>query len=98
MKIAKCQTEECNSIQIILHIERSLERNIHGVPIWLVAHMWLSRLSIRLRLKVMILHFMGSSPMSSSVLTAGSLEPVSNSASPFLSTPAPLTCSLPHSL
>ena len=37
--------------------------------------------------QVMISWFMGSSPTSGSVLTAGSLEPASNSVSPSLSAP-----------
>ena len=37
--------------------------------------------------QVMILHFMGSSPVSGSVLTARSLEPASDSVSPSLSAP-----------
>ena len=40
--------------------------------------------------QVMILHFMGSSPVSGSVLTARILEPASGSVSPSLSTPYPL--------
>ena len=40
--------------------------------------------------RVMISRFMGSSPTSGSVLTAQSLEPLSDSVSPSLSTPPPL--------
>ena len=45
--------------------------------------------------QVTISKFMGLSPVSGSVLTAQSLEPASDSASPPLSAPPPLTCSLP---
>ena len=41
--------------------------------------------------QVMISRFMGSSPSSGSVLTAQSLEPASDSVSPSLSAPPPLT-------
>ena len=41
--------------------------------------------------QVMILQFVGSSPASGSVLTARSLEPASDSVSPSLSIPPPLT-------
>ena len=44
--------------------------------------------------QVMISWFMGSSPMSGSVLTAQSLEPASDSASPSLSAPPPLVLCL----
>ena len=56
---------------------------------------WLSRLSVRLCLaQVMISWFVGSSSASSSVLTAQSLEPASDSVSPCLSAPPPLSLSL----
>ena len=42
--------------------------------------------------------FIGSSPVSGSVLTAQSLEPASSSMSPFLSAPSPLILSLSFSL
>ena len=41
--------------------------------------------------QVMISRFVGSSPVSGSVLTARSLEPASDSVSPSLSAPPPLT-------
>ena len=41
--------------------------------------------------QVMISQFVGSSPMLGSVLTAGSLEPASDSVSPSLSAPPQLT-------
>ena len=41
--------------------------------------------------QVMISQFVGSSPASGSALTAGSLEPASDSVSPSLSAPPPLT-------
>ena len=44
--------------------------------------------------QVVISQFVGSSPMSGSVLTAQSLEPVSDSVSPSLSAPSLLTLSL----
>ena len=44
--------------------------------------------------QVTILQFMGSSPASSSVLTAQSLEPASDSVSPSLSAPPPLALCL----
>ena len=44
--------------------------------------------------QVMISQFMSSSPASGSVLTAQSLEPVSDSVSPSLSAPPPLMLSL----
>ena len=44
--------------------------------------------------QVMISQFMGSSPMSGSVLTAQSLEPASNSVSPSVSAPSLLMLSL----
>ena len=44
--------------------------------------------------QVMISQFMGSSPMSGSVLTAQSLEPASDSVCPSLSVPPPLALSL----
>ena len=44
--------------------------------------------------QVMILWFTGSSPMSGSVLTAQSLEPVSDSVSPSLSARPPLVLCL----
>ena len=44
--------------------------------------------------QVMISRFVGSSPTSGSVLTAQSLEPVSDSVSPSLSAPPPLVLSL----
>ena len=44
--------------------------------------------------QVMILRFMSSSPVLGSVLTAQSLEPASDSVSPSLSAPPPLTLSL----
>ena len=46
--------------------------------------------------QVMILWFMGSSPVSHSVLTAQSLEPVSESVFPSLSAPLPLMLCLSH--
>ena len=46
---------------------------------------WLSRLSVRLQLQVMISQFVGSSPASGSVLTAQGLEAASDSVSPSLS-------------
>ena len=48
--------------------------------------------------QVMILWFVGSSPVSSSVLRAQSLEPALDSVSPSLSSPPPLALSLPLSL
>ena len=42
--------------------------------------------------QVMISQSMGASPLSGSVLTAQSLEPVSDSVSPSLSVPPPLHC------
>ena len=50
--------------------------------------------------QVMISQFVGSSPASGSVLTAQSLEPISDSVSPSLSAPPlPMRClSLPLSL
>ena len=47
--------------------------------------------------RVMISQPMGSSPWSGSVLTAQSLKPASDSVSPFLSTPPPLTFRLSFS-
>ena len=47
--------------------------------------------------QVMISQSVGSSPASGSVLTAQSLEPVSDSVSPFLSDPPPFMLSLPVS-
>ena len=44
--------------------------------------------------QVMISQFMGSSPMSGSMLTAQSLEPASDSVSPSLSAPPPLVLCL----
>ena len=44
--------------------------------------------------QVMISWFVGSSPTSGSVLTAQSLEPASDSVSPSLSAPLPLTRAL----
>ena len=56
---------------------------------------WLSRLSGHpTSVQVMILQFVSSSPTSSSVLTAWSLEPASDSVSPSLSAPSPLMLSL----
>ena len=57
---------------------------------WLVKHLTSAQ--------VMILRFVGSSPMSGSVLTAQSLESALDSVSPFLSLPPPLTPCLPLSL
>ena len=48
--------------------------------------------------QVMISGSVGLSPASSSVLTAQSLEPVSDSVSPSVSTPPPLVLSLSFSL
>ena len=48
--------------------------------------------------QVMISWFVGLSPASSSVLTAQSLEPASNSVSPSLSLPLPHVCSVSLSL
>ena len=48
--------------------------------------------------QVMILRFVGSSPASGSVLTAQSLELASESLSPSLSAPPPLTLCLSLSL
>ena len=48
--------------------------------------------------QVMILRFVSSSPASGSVLTAQSLEPTSDSVSPPLSAPPPLTLCLSSSL
>ena len=48
--------------------------------------------------QVMILWSMSSSPASGSVLTAGSLEPVSDSVSPSLSDPPPFMLCLKVSL
>ena len=48
--------------------------------------------------QVMILQFVGSSPTSSSVLTAQSLESASDSVSPSLSAPLSLTLCLSLSL
>ena len=48
--------------------------------------------------QIMISRFVSSSPASGSVLTAQSLEPVSDSVSPSLSAPSPLVLSLPLSL
>ena len=44
--------------------------------------------------QVMILQFVGSSPTLGSVLTAGNLEPASDSVSPSLFAPPPLTLCL----
>ena len=44
--------------------------------------------------QVMISRFMGSSPTFSSVLTAQSMQPASDSVSPSLSAPPPLVCAL----
>ena len=44
--------------------------------------------------QVMISRFVGSSPASGSVRTARSLEPASDSVSPFLSQPLPCSCSV----
>ena len=44
--------------------------------------------------QVMISQFVGSNPMSDSVLTAQSLESASDSVSPSLSAPLPLTLSV----
>ena len=60
---------------------------------------WLSRLSVRLHLRhIMILQFVGSSPASGSVLTAQSLEPASDSVCVSLSTPLLLMRTLSLSL
>ena len=48
--------------------------------------------------RVIISQFMGSSPMSGSVLTAQSREPASDSVSPSLSAPSPLMLGLSLSL
>ena len=48
--------------------------------------------------QVVILQLMSSSPASGSVLTAQSLEPASDSVSPFLSDPVPLLLCLSLSL
>ena len=48
--------------------------------------------------QVMISQFMSPSPTSGSVLTAQSLEPASDSVSPFLSLPMPRLCSVSLSL
>ena len=58
---------------------------------------WLSLKCLTLA-QVMISLFVGSSPMSGSVLTAQSLEPASDSVSPSLSAPPPLSLSLSLSL
>ena len=50
---------------------------------------WLSWLSVPTSAQVMILRSVSSSPTSGSVLTAHSLEPVSDSVSPSLSDPPP---------
>ena len=56
---------------------------------------WVAPLVKHLTLaQVVISQFMGSSPASGSVLTAQSLEPASDSASPYLSVPPPLVLSL----
>ena len=56
---------------------------------------WVAQSVKRLTLaEVMISRFVGSSPMSGSVLTARSLEPASYSVSPSLSAPLPLTLCL----
>ena len=53
---------------------------------------WVAQMVKHLTLaQVMILRFVGSSPVSDSVLTAQSLEPVSDSVPPSFSVPNPLT-------
>ena len=60
------------------------DRQRAGVPGWLsVKHLTLAH--------VMISWFVGSSPMSGFVLTTQSLEPASDSVSPFLSALPPLS-------
>ena len=53
--------------------------------------------SAQVMISVMISWSVNSSPASGSVLTAQSLEPVSDSVSPFLSDPTPFMLSLPVS-
>ena len=59
---------------------------------------WLSQLSVPTLALVMISRFVSSSPASGSVLTAQSLESASDSVSPSLSAPPPLTLCLSLSL
>ena len=64
-----------------------LKANI-GAPVWLN---WLS-FQLLILAQVMISQFMGLSPVSGSVLRAQSLEPASDSVSPFLSLPLTSSC------
>ena len=70
-------------------MQTKLVRNVHPRCAWVaqsVKHPTLAQ--------VMISRFMGLSPASGSVLTAQSLEPVSDSVSPSFSFPLPCSCSV----
>ena len=67
--------------------ERETQNRKHMVVLW---GAWVAQSVKRLTsAQVTISRFMGSSPASGSVLTAQSLEPVSDSVSPSLSAPPP---------
>ena len=85
-------TPDCGSQEeVILHMQSSMlvtelviRRHWRGT--------WVAQLVKRLTyVQVMISQFMSSSPASGSVRTAQSLEPASDSVSPSLSAPPPLT-------
>ena len=60
----------------------------------LTGHLAAQSVELPTSAQVMISRFVGSSPASGSVLTAQSLEAASNSVSPSLSAPPPLTICL----
>ena len=71
----------------------ALDVSFYGAPGWLSL---LSQVHLTLA-QVMISRFVGSSPVSGSVLIAQSLEPASDSVSPSLSAPPLLVLSVPLS-
>ena len=80
----------------VLHKIQGLKEPLKMITHWGV---WVAQSVKRLTsAQVTILWFMGSSPASGSVLTAQSLEPVSDAVSPSLSAPTLLTLCLSLSL
>ena len=70
----------------------SVHRGFKGIGCW---GAWVAQLVERpSSAQVMISRFVTSSPAWGSVLTAGSLDPASDSVSPFLSAPPPLVLCL----
>ena len=83
-------------IQRLKKREGNFQFHLEGIASWSTWDTWVAQLVKHLTLaQVMISRSVGSSPASGSVLTAQSLEPASDSVSPFLSLcPSSLALSL----